>query len=265
MLRRNYAGVMGKIPPHYYSHEYFTTDCEGYDIFLQGSSDVSERIRGVVDSAGDLRGKRVLDLGCGRGELACEAARRGAHVVGVDYSQAAIELACQRLEILEPEERERVVLILEDVCEIDFKDKRFDVIFMVDLYEHLQPQEIEEVLRKVKALLAPGGRLIIHTGPNTWFYRYGYPLIRIAARVLLRKKTRETLRGSYDALMHVNEQSPLSLYKDLRKAGFKARVIPRHFFTGFDRSPLMRVAMKVLFEPPLGYVFAPTIQATARL
>ena len=265
MLRRNYAGVTGKIPPHYYSYEYFTTDCEGYDIFLQGSSDISERIRGVVEGAGDLRGKRVLDLGCGRGELSCEAARRGAHVVGVDYSQAAIELACQRLEILEPKERERVVLILEDVCQISFPDGSFDVIFMVDLYEHLQPQEIEEVLRKVRKILAPGGKLIIHTGPNVWFYRYGYPLIRVAARLLLRKKTRETLRGSYDALMHVNEQSPLSLYRDLKKAGFRARVVPCHFFTGFDRSLLMRVAMKVLFEPPLGYVFGPTLKATARL
>lgn len=45
----------------------------------------------------DLRGKRVLDAGCGTGSLAVEAARRGAHVVGVDLSPTLLDLARSRL------------------------------------------------------------------------------------------------------------------------------------------------------------------------
>ncbi|ABM62397.1 magnesium protoporphyrin IX methyltransferase [Halorhodospira halophila] len=44
----------------------------------------------------DLTGERVLDAGCGPGELSVEAARRGAHVVGVDVSQNLIDIAHQR-------------------------------------------------------------------------------------------------------------------------------------------------------------------------
>jgi len=44
----------------------------------------------------DLHGKRVLDAGCGTGALAVEAARRGAHVLGVDISPKLIELARER-------------------------------------------------------------------------------------------------------------------------------------------------------------------------
>ncbi len=45
----------------------------------------------------DLRGRRLLDAGCGTGALAVEAARRGAEVVAIDLSPTLVELARERL------------------------------------------------------------------------------------------------------------------------------------------------------------------------
>jgi len=45
----------------------------------------------------DLRGRRILDAGCGTGTLAVELARRGAHVVAIDPSPTLVELARERL------------------------------------------------------------------------------------------------------------------------------------------------------------------------
>jgi magnesium-protoporphyrin O-methyltransferase len=45
----------------------------------------------------DLRGRRVLDAGCGTGALAVEAARRGAHVLAIDLSPTLVQLARDRL------------------------------------------------------------------------------------------------------------------------------------------------------------------------
>jgi magnesium-protoporphyrin O-methyltransferase len=45
----------------------------------------------------DLRGKRLLDAGCGTGALAVEAARRGAQVVAIDLSPTLVKLAHERL------------------------------------------------------------------------------------------------------------------------------------------------------------------------
>jgi magnesium-protoporphyrin O-methyltransferase len=45
----------------------------------------------------DLRGRRILDAGCGTGTLAVELARRGAHVVAIDLSPTLVELARERL------------------------------------------------------------------------------------------------------------------------------------------------------------------------
>lgn len=44
----------------------------------------------------DLRGKRVLDAGCGTGALAMEAAKRGAQVVAIDLSPTLVDLARER-------------------------------------------------------------------------------------------------------------------------------------------------------------------------
>jgi magnesium-protoporphyrin O-methyltransferase len=46
---------------------------------------------------GDLRGRRVLDAGCGTGALALELARRGAHVVAIDLSPTLVDLARERI------------------------------------------------------------------------------------------------------------------------------------------------------------------------
>ena len=45
----------------------------------------------------DLRGKRILDAGCGTGALAVEAARLGAEVVAIDLSPTLVDLARERI------------------------------------------------------------------------------------------------------------------------------------------------------------------------
>jgi len=45
----------------------------------------------------DLKGKRILDAGCGTGALAVEAARLGAQVVAIDLSPTLVDLARERI------------------------------------------------------------------------------------------------------------------------------------------------------------------------
>jgi SAM-dependent methyltransferase len=251
------------VSPELYTREYFTTDCEGYDLFLQGAEALPERIGVALDAAGDLRGKRILDIGCGRGELVCEAARRGAAAVGIDYAPAAIELSRERLATLDAELRDRIEFLLADAKGLDFEGGSFDAVFLVDVYEHLHSYEIEHTLAEVKRVLRPGGRLIVHTGPNTWFYRFGYPCVREAAHRLLRREFPENLRGQYDDVMHVNEQNPLSLYRGLTAAGYTAAVRPRSFLEGIHPDRWEKAMMGVLFARPLGYLFCTSLMAVA--
>lgn len=49
--------------------------------------------RALVELAGDVRGQRICDLGCGQGVIARSLAARGASVVGIDVSSALLEIA----------------------------------------------------------------------------------------------------------------------------------------------------------------------------
>jgi 2-polyprenyl-3-methyl-5-hydroxy-6-metoxy-1,4-benzoquinol methylase len=61
-------------------------------------SDMFARYRKTFEYLGDLRGRSVLDIGCGSGPYLVEALRRGAaHVTGVDPARHMLALASQRL------------------------------------------------------------------------------------------------------------------------------------------------------------------------
>ena len=51
----------------------------------------------MLNNLGDVRGKRILDAGCGAGQMTHELALRGAEVVAVDISPSLVEIARKRL------------------------------------------------------------------------------------------------------------------------------------------------------------------------
>ena len=51
----------------------------------------------MLHTLGDVRGKRILDAGCGAGQMTHELALRGAEVVAVDISPSLVEIARKRL------------------------------------------------------------------------------------------------------------------------------------------------------------------------
>jgi demethylmenaquinone methyltransferase/2-methoxy-6-polyprenyl-1,4-benzoquinol methylase len=78
-----------------YVRRLFGTIADRYDFitrFLSFGRDARWKTR-MIDSAGIETGWRVLDLACGTGDLAFDAARRGARVVGLDITPRMVELA----------------------------------------------------------------------------------------------------------------------------------------------------------------------------
>ena len=110
------------------------------------------------------KGKKVIDVGCGTGEFAYEAAKKGALVKGIDFSSEAIKKAKKFYQHKN----------LEYICAeaTDIKGK-FDVIVSIGTIEHLDNPL--EMLLKFKKHLNPKGK-IITTTPN-WSNPRGYILL----------------------------------------------------------------------------------------
>ena len=92
----------------------------------------------------DLRGKRILDAGCGTGALAVEAARLGAQVVAIDLSPTLVNLARERI----PSD----VAHLVEFQSGDMLEKRlghFDHVVAMDSIIHYQTEDAVEALAQL--------------------------------------------------------------------------------------------------------------------
>jgi SAM-dependent methyltransferase len=208
----------GGLPPEIYDRDYFLNNCGGFEEYRRSrGKELELRLSIILELAQIFRGSRVLDIGCGRGELVFHAAEKGALSYGVDYSREAISLSSNTLKAMGMPPRERAFLCTANGLELPFRSGSFDRIILSDIIEHLYPGEIKKLVAEVSRLIAPTGLLVIHTFPNRWFYNLYYPIRRLLFWFFPSKRGPLNPRSPYEKKMHVTEQSPLSLIRLLRK------------------------------------------------
>jgi SAM-dependent methyltransferase len=106
----------------------------------------------ILDLAGDVAGRRILDAGCGSGPLCAALSERGATVTGIDSSTAMLALARQRLGA-------NADLHVADLADpLPFPDGVYDDVIASLVLHYLQ--DWAAPLAELRRLLKPGGRLI---------------------------------------------------------------------------------------------------------
>jgi ubiquinone/menaquinone biosynthesis C-methylase UbiE len=203
------------VSPDVYDEDYFRHACGGADEWREsGGAKVAGIYPGCLHKAGLRPGEVVVDIGTGRGELLAVAAKLGAaKAIGVEYSAAAVAMAEQTIAAFGVADVAEV--ILGDARAIALPDASADLVTMLDVVEHLSPDELDRSLREARRLLKPGGRLLVHTFPTKTIYDVTYRMQRLLHRSWPRQP-----RNDYELGMHVNEQSVWSLRKAMRAAGF---------------------------------------------
>ena len=201
-----------------YTEDYFLSDaCEGIDDFLEGDiSAVKTKELALLDPAA---GHRVLDLGCGRGEMIPALEARGCEAVGIDYASAAMAIARRRI-------GGRARLVQGDGTALPFRSASFDRVLLGDVIEHLPWDMGVSCLREVGRMLRPGGFGLVHTAPNRWFSEGLLPVARVVLKAAGRTATVEKIEG-YEARradVHPNELSPVGLRRLVRDAGLRGDV-----------------------------------------
>jgi ubiquinone/menaquinone biosynthesis C-methylase UbiE len=108
-----------------------------------------------------LRGKHLLEIGCGMGFDSLEFLKRGVRVTATDLTPSAVLIARQHFEIerVTPEE-----VRVENVLELSFRDNTFDAVWANGVLH--ATSNTQRAIQEVRRVLKPGGRAII-----SHFYR----------------------------------------------------------------------------------------------
>lgn len=108
----------------------------------------------IVDSLKEIKNARVLDLCCGDGLHSFTALQCGASVIALDYSEASINLAKMRAEIL----GENFDFRYADVEKLPFSDCTFDTVTCAGSLSYLQHTVF---FKEVKRVLKRDGKFIV--------------------------------------------------------------------------------------------------------
>jgi SAM-dependent methyltransferase len=129
---------------------------------------------GVAEFLGDLRGKRVVEYGCGLGRLTVLLALSGAEVAAFDLSEASVEVAKKRARMVGVEDQ--VSFTIAPGEQLPFEDASFDIAFGKAVLHHLEPAA---GAREMARILKPGGRAAfsepLGTNPVVQFVRDHVP------------------------------------------------------------------------------------------
>jgi demethylmenaquinone methyltransferase/2-methoxy-6-polyprenyl-1,4-benzoquinol methylase len=125
-------------------------------------------------------GDRVLDVGCGTGDLAIAARDAGGRVTGIDFAERMLERARRKAPDID--------WVEGDALALPFADAEFDAVVTAFTLRNLEA--IEDGLGEMRRVLRPGGRLAVldatrPRGAAAIFYRLWFDrLIPAAGKVI---------------------------------------------------------------------------------
>jgi len=123
------------------------------------------RLRYVIDRA-DIKGKPVLDVGCGGGLVSEALASAGAQVTGIDMAVPALNVAREHAK-----ESGYEIAYIESTAE-DFAQnhrEQFATVTCMELVEHVP--DPASIISACADLVAPGGHVFFSTVNRTWLAR----------------------------------------------------------------------------------------------
>lgn len=141
--------------PQDYDRHYFLHETQGACEFRQSRGEIlgikHARVLAILAPA---RGEKILDIGCGRGELVLHARKSGASAFGIDFSKDALRLASIK---------NSGRLAIARCTALPVKECSFDAAVLSDVIEHISAQEAALCLSAAHSALKSGGRLVVHT------------------------------------------------------------------------------------------------------
>jgi cyclopropane fatty-acyl-phospholipid synthase-like methyltransferase len=118
---------------------------------------VPTELKQAVQTGWISPGSKLMDIGCGRGQISAWLAQQGFAVLGVDLAQEAIQLARRHFASIGPHLEFRTL----DICAEPSEPGRFDALVDRGCFHGLPTPFARRYVRNVAIWAKPGGRLLL--------------------------------------------------------------------------------------------------------
>jgi SAM-dependent methyltransferase len=156
--------------------------------------------RFILKQLGDVRGKYLLDLGCGAGENSVYFAQLGARCLASDYSPGMVDVALKLADRYGVNIEGRVINALS----IDIPDNTFDIVYASNLLHHIPDPLI--TIREMHRVLKPGGKMCF------WDPLRHNPVINVYRRMATEVRTEDEMPLHIDIVNEVRSRFSSTKY-----------------------------------------------------
>ena len=122
-----------------------------YSARKEGSYEFKIQLPAILNLLGNLRGKSLIDIGCGPGNYSVEFAKRGANVLGIDLSQKMLDKARNNAKMADV----KLTLQKSDARLIRCPDNSFDIAVIILAILN------EKIIKEAARVLKPSGLLLV--------------------------------------------------------------------------------------------------------
>jgi 2-polyprenyl-6-hydroxyphenyl methylase / 3-demethylubiquinone-9 3-methyltransferase len=190
-----------------------------------------------IDKTAAIKGKRVLDVGCGGGILAESMARRGAQVLGIDLADKPLKVA--KLHAMEAQVEVSYEAIAAEAL-AEREPASFDVITCMEMLEHVP--DPSSIVRACVAMLKPGGHVFFSTlnrNPKSFLFAI------VGAEYVLKLLP----KGTHEYVKFIKPHELLRVCRDtgltlLEMKGMSYNPFTEHYALNQDTSVNYLVALK---------------------
>ncbi|MES1025261.1 class I SAM-dependent methyltransferase [Gloeocapsa sp. BRSZ] len=158
-----------------------TIDVEGIQVRDYFEACTAPENRFILNHLGDIRGKLLLDLGCGAGENSVYFAKKGAKCVAADYSPGMVEVALKLAETNKVKIQGRTM----NAIALDCPDNTFDIVYASNLLHHIPNPRA--AIREMHRVLKPGGKACF------WDPLRHNPVINVYRRIATKVRTEDEM------------------------------------------------------------------------
>lgn len=198
----------------YYNDEYHKTNSLDAERELPPEEHFNNRIKTIQPIVDEIHrflrpGMKVLEIGCGAGELLHSIKPHVGEVVGIEMSKRFVDFMNKNLGI---------EAYTEDVNKMDFGTRKFDFIILIATLDHLPNPS--ETLKTIKRIISETGIIYIEL-----------PNLNEALNIYLPEESRKAYNKFFWHKAHFFYFTRETLTRLMEKAGFNCQITCRHEYT----------------------------------